>query len=77
MVKVLPQLPFVSLGGTSDDSKRAVAQLEKLTVPDLFMRSAGSETSNLEMGCLACIRYQIQGSRLVLCALFSQLGGYV
>lgn len=73
---MLPELGGITLAGDSDDTVKARAQLDKLCMPDMWMRSAGSETSNLELGCLACIRYQIQGSRMLVCARFSELGAY-
>lgn len=51
--------------------------LEKLLRPDFWVRSPGSVFCNLENSCLACLRYNVVGSRSVVTARFSELGAYV
>ena len=59
----------------TDDSLKQ--QAEQLITPDFWLRAAGTESATLEAAVLATLRYNLEGSRAVVAARFTELGKYV
>ena len=58
-----------------DDAKKKA--FEKLIEPDVWIRAPSGDTVNVEPAALASLRVSFAGSRTLVCARFSELGGYV